>query len=235
MHVEVGPGPQLWLLPASRCTPREDAMTEREAAAYHEAGHAVMAYLRNVYFESVTILQDGRYECGMGGCDYESSVPNDLSRADAQSYADTCRIEIGLAGPFAHGLYVGGFTPGKEPIETHSRAIDAHLKGAEDHGVQSALAGEVMHLNTSVGGEIMDKVIWSPSSRTILFDVSDHWHLVEAVASALMVRDSLSRGPVYQIIQARQAQRGSQARRINRARVKKLAGWAGLAANFTGQ
>ena len=73
-------------------------MTEREAAAYHEAGHAVMAYLRNVDFESVTILQDGRYACGIVGCNYESSVPNDLNRADAQSYADTCRIEIGLAG-----------------------------------------------------------------------------------------------------------------------------------------
>ena len=210
-------------------------MTEREAAAYHEAGHAVMAYLRNVNFESVTILQDGRYACGIVGCNYESSVPDDLDRPNAQSYANTSRVEIGLAGPFAHGLYVGGFTPGSEPTETYKRAIDAHLKGSADDTVQFALAGEVMHLNKSVGGKIMDKLIWSPSSQTILFDVSDHWHLVEAVAAALIVRDSLSRGHVYQIIQARQAQRGSQARRINRARVKKLAGWAGLAANFTGQ
>ena len=189
-------------------------MTEREAAAYHEAGHAVMAYLRNVDFESVTILQDGRYVCGIVGCNYESSLPDDLDRANAQSYADASRIEIGLAGPFAQGLYVGGFTPGKEATETYKRAIDAHLKGSEDRAVQYALAGEVMHLNTSVGGKIMDNVIWSPSSQTILFDVSDHWHLVEGVAAALTERDSLSQGQVHQIIQAREAQRGPQARRI---------------------
>jgi hypothetical protein len=182
-------------------------MTGREAAAYHEAGHAVMAYLRNVDFESVTILQDGRYVCGMVGCNYDSSVPNDLDRVAAQSYADANRIRIGLAGPFAHGLYIGGFKPGKEAAETHIRAIDAHLKGSEDGAVQYALAGEVMHLNVCVGENEVDKVLWSPSSRTILFDVSDHWHLVEAVASALIGRYSLSQAQVHQIIQAREAQR----------------------------
>jgi TonB family protein len=189
-------------------------MTEREAAAYHEAGHAVMAYLRDVDFEIVTILQDGRYAWGICGCNFESSAPRDL-RAEAQSYADTRRIEIGLAGPFAQGLYVGGFTPGREETETHTRAIDAHLRGSEDRAVQYALAGEVMHLNTSVGAKIMDNVIWSPSSQTILFDVSDHWHLVEGVATALIERDSLSQGQVHQIIQTRKTQRGPHARRIN--------------------
>ena len=90
-------------------------------------------------------------------------------------------------------------------------------------------AGEVMHLNASVGEEIMDKVLWSPSSRTILFDVSDHWHLVEAVASALIEIDSLSQTRVHQIIHAGEAQPRPQARRIGRTWVKKLAGRAGLA------
>jgi hypothetical protein len=184
-----------------------------------------MAYLRNVSFESVTILQDGRYFCGIVGCNYESSVPNDLDKADARSYADISRIEIGLAGPFAHGLYVGGFTPGKEETETYVRAIDAHLKGSEDGAVQSALACEVMHLNASVGEDIVDKVIWSPYLRTILFNVGDHWHLIEAVATALIERDSLSQAKVHQIIHAR----GPQARRINRTRTKNLADRAGLA------
>jgi hypothetical protein len=210
-------------------TPRGEAMTEREAAAYHEAGHAVMACLKNVDFESVTILQDGRYVCGIVGCNYESSVPDGLDRADAQSYANTSRIEIGLAGPFAHGLYVGGFTPGKEAAETYMRAIDAHLRGSEDGAVQSALAGEVMHLNVSVGEEIVDKVIWSPYLRTILFDVSDQWHLVELVAAALIKRDSLAQAQVNQIIQAKEAQRGPQARRIDRASVMQRASRAGLA------
>jgi hypothetical protein len=204
-------------------------MTERESAAYHEAGHAVMACLRNVAFASVTILQDGRYVCGIVGCNYESSVPDDFDMADAQFYADTRRIEIGLAGPFAHGLYVGGFTPAKEPTETYMRAIDAHLKGSEDGAVQYALAGEVMHLNVSVGEDVVDKVIWSPYLRTILFDVGDHWHLVEAVATALIQRDSLPQAQVHQIIQAKEAERGAKARRIDRVRVKKLAGRTGLA------
>ena len=207
-------------------------MKERQVMAYHEAGHAVMADIRNVDFESVTILQDGRYVCGIVGCNYDSSVPNDLDRVATQSYADTNRIRIGLAGPFAHGLYVGGFKPGKEAEETHIRAIDAHLKGSEDHRVQYALAGEVMHLNASVGENEVDNVIWSPSSQTILFAVSDHWHLVEAIAKVLMERDSLSRVQVHQIIRAREAQGGPQARRIDRAVIKKLAGRA--VRNFAG-
>ena len=203
-------------------------MTERGAVAYHEAGHAVMAYLRNVDFEIVTILQDGRYACGIGGCSYESSVPGDLGRADARSYADTRRVEIGLAGPFAHGLYVGGFTPGREATETHTLATDAHLRGSEAQAVQSALASEVMHLNTTVGEEIIDKVIWSPFSRTILFAISDYWHLVEAVAAALIENDSLSQGQVRYIIQAEQAEPEPQLRRFNKARVGRLADRHGL-------
>jgi hypothetical protein len=205
----------------------------REGAAYHEAGHAVMAYLRNVDFESVTILQDGRYACGICGCNYESSLPRGLGRAEAQSYADTRRIDIGLAGPFAQGLYVGGFTPGREATETHTRANDAHLRGSEDHAVLNALAGEVKHLNTSVGEEIVDKVIWSPSLRGILFALSEQWLLVEAVATALIKIDSLSQGQVHQIIQAivqaNAAPRAAQARRVSMGRVKKVAGGAGVA------
>jgi hypothetical protein len=37
-----------------------------------------------------------------------------------------------------------------------------------------------------------------------LFNVSRHWHLVEAVADALMERGSLSQTEVHQIIQAKQ-------------------------------
>jgi hypothetical protein len=200
-------------------------MTRREAAAYHEAGHAVMAWARHVAFESVTILQYGGYLCGIVGCDYDSSVPDDLDSANARSYAYTSRIEIGLAGPVAHGLYVGGFTPGKETAETYMRAIDAHLRGSEDVAVQCALAAEVMHLHASVGEDIVDKVIWSPYLRTILFDVSDQWHLIEPVAAALIKRDSLSQAQVHQIIQTKEAQWGPQARRIDKASASR----AGLA------
>jgi len=156
-----------------------------------------------------------------------------LKRAEAQSYADTRRIEIGLAGPFAQGLYVGGFTPGTEATETHTRANDAHLKGSEDQAVLKALAGEVKHLNASVGEEFVDKVIWSPSLRGILFELSEEWRLVQAVAAALIEIDSLSQGQVHQIIQAiiqaSAAQRDAQARRTGRARVRKVAGPAVLA------
>ena len=107
-------------------------MTEREGAAYHQAGHAVIAYLRNVDFESVTGLAEEHHVGDTIGCNYKSLVRSDLAWVDAQSYLNTVQIEIGLAGPFAHGLYVGGFTPGKEVTETHIRAVDAYLKGSED-------------------------------------------------------------------------------------------------------
>jgi hypothetical protein len=51
----------------------------------------------------------------------------------------------------------------------------------------------------------MDEVTSSPYPRIILFDVSDHWHLVEAVAAALVERNSLSQAGVHQIIQVIQA------------------------------
>jgi len=140
-----------------------------------------------------------------------------LDKANARSYANASRIEIGLAGPFAHGFYLGGFTPGKEAAKTNMRAIDAHLRGSEDVAVQCALAAEVMYLNASVGEDIVDKVIWSPHLRTILFGVSDQWHLVEPVAAALIKRDSLSQAQVHRIIQTKDAQQGPRARRIDKA------------------
>ena len=178
-------------------------MTEREDAAYREAGHAVMAYLRNVDFNRVTILADERQVGNLVECDYKSALPDDLDQADAQSYGDTGRIEIGLAGHFAQCLHVGGFTPGREAAETYIQAMNACLKGAEDDAVQYALAREVRHGNVSVGQNAMDEVLSSPYARDVLFDVSDHWHLVEAVAIALIERGSLSRAEVHQIAQAK--------------------------------
>ena len=167
-------------------------MTEREGAAYHQAGHAVMAYLRTVNFESVTLLQDERHGGDLVG------------GPDPQSYGDTGRIEIGLAGPFARALHFGGFAPGREAAETYIGAMNACLKGAEHDAVQYALMREVRHGNSSVGQNLMDEALSSPYARDILFDVSDHWHLVEAVASALVERGSLTQAEVQKIVQAKE-------------------------------
>ena len=145
-------------------------MTEREGAAYHQAGHAVMAYLRKVDFGSVTILPNERHGGGL------------VAGPDAQFYGNTGQIEIGLAGPFARALRFGGFAPGREAAETYLGAMNACLKGTEDDAVQYALIREVRHGNSSVGQNLMDEVLSSPYARDILFDVSDHWRLVQAVA-----------------------------------------------------
>ena len=178
--------------------------TKSVGAAYHQAGHAVMAYLRDVNFEGVSILPRKHGVDCILECHYEASVPGELDWADAKSYVDTNRIEIGLAGPFAQGLYVGGFRPGKDATEMYIRATEAYLKSSENKATQYALARDVMNLNVSVGQNLMDEVISSPYPRIILFDVSIHWDLVEAVADALMERSSLSQAEVYQIIQARE-------------------------------
>ena len=175
-------------------------MIEREGAAYHEAGHAVVAYLRNVHFERVTILADERYQGGPIGRNYELPAPDDSEGTATPSLG--VRIELGLAGAFAQCLHVGGFTPAREASETYIRALNACLKCSEDDAAQRALTREVRHENVSVGQNVMDEVLSSPDARDILFEVSDHWHLVEAVTTALMERGSLSQAEVHQIVQA---------------------------------
>jgi|SRR6516162_6646671 hypothetical protein len=177
-------------------------MTQREGSSYREAGHGVMAYIRKVDFESLTILLGERDMGCIAGCNYDSSIPNDFHKAEVHSYADTGRVEIGLAGPFAQALHVGGFTPGRGAAETYLRAMNACLNGSEDDAVQYALAREVGRERISVGQNLMDEVLSSPYARDILFDVADHWRLVEAVATALMERGSLSQAELHQIIQA---------------------------------
>jgi hypothetical protein len=76
---------------------RGEPMAERESAAYRGAGHAIMAYLRKVDFERITILPSERDVSGIAGCNYELPVPDCLDRADARPYGDTDQIEIGLA------------------------------------------------------------------------------------------------------------------------------------------
>jgi hypothetical protein len=179
--------------------PHGEPMTERESAAYREAGHAVIAYFRNVDFQRVNILP---YD--LVGWNYESSVSDGFERTDAYSYGDIGQREIRLAGLFAQCLHLGGFTPGREAAETYIRAANACLKCSEDDAVQYDLACEVKHGNVSVNQSPVDEALSSPYARDILFDVSDHWHLVEVVAIALMERGSLSQAEVHQIIQAKE-------------------------------
>ena len=176
-------------------------MTERERAAYHEAGRAVMAYLRNVYFEGINIVADERHLSGLIGSNSEFLPPDDSEGTDTRSYADIVRIEIGLAGGFAEYLHVRGFTPGRDAPETYIRAMNLCLECSDDAG-QCALAREVKHGDSSVGQNLLDEVLSSPYARDILFDVSDHWHRVDAIATALVERGSLSQAEVHQIIQA---------------------------------
>jgi hypothetical protein len=175
-------------------------MTEREGAAYHAAGRAVIAYLRNVYFEKINILADERHLSGLIGRNSQFPPPDDSEGTDTRSYADIVQIEIGLAGAFAEYLHVRGFTPGRDVPETYIRAMNACLECSEDDAAQRALAREVKHWNSSEN--LMDEVLSSPYARDILFDVCDHWHRVDAIATALVERGSLSKAEVHQIIQA---------------------------------
>lgn len=176
--------------------PHGEPMTERESAAYREAGHAVIAYLRHVDFQRVTILP---YD--LAGWNYESSVSDGFERADAYSYRDIGQRESRLAGLFAQCLHLGGFTPGREAAETYIRAANACLKCS---AVQYGLACEVKHGNLSINQSPVDEALSSPSGRDILFDVIDHWRLVEVVTIALMERGSLSQAEIHQINQAKE-------------------------------
>lgn len=115
---------------------------------------------------------------------------------------DVGRIEIGLAGPLTQSLHVGGFTPGRETAETYIDAMNACLRGAEGDAVQYTAARQLKHEKVGAGQNLIYEVLSSPYARDMVFDVSDHWHLVEVVATTLMKNGSLSQAEGHQIVQA---------------------------------
>jgi len=60
-------------------------MIKGEGTAYHQAGHVVMAYFRDVNFDEVTIMGPKRVADCILEYAYDAAVPGELNGTEAQS------------------------------------------------------------------------------------------------------------------------------------------------------
>ena len=143
--------------------------------AIHEAGHAVMHYLEHVPFESVTIVPDP--ELGAEGAVHPLLGP--LSLWDRQR-PKTLRIM--MAGKVAEEFHTG------KPV-TRGCGHDLNLAGC--------IADELAEERAS-DAEALLAAAYADARNTLA--VASVWAAVEALASALIVRQVLSARQAYRVI-----------------------------------
>jgi hypothetical protein len=155
-------------VPATRTRPPKRRRSRLEATAYHEAGHAVAAYLRNRRFTSISIIADGET---LGQCVF-GNKPGVIV-LDAESYRRTRdRIEtliiVSLAGVLAECLLTG---------RRNWRGAHADLHDAA--GYAAYVTGDEQELGAYI------KWLWERTRN--LLRQRRHWAAVKSLASELLV------------------------------------------------
>jgi len=153
--------------------------------AYHEAGHAVMAYASHRRFQYVTITPNKEYD----GCLMPTALPNFHPdyETDRRTIAYINReIMVLLGGPIVEGLLTG----------------EAHISESEDCQQAVGLA-EYVTGSPEEAGTHVDR-LWT-LTRGIL--ASQPWRAcVEALAAALLEQHQISWWKARQIIREAQGQ-----------------------------
>ncbi len=157
-------------------------MDELEKVAYHEAGHVVMHVLYGLRFNYVTIEPDD--EClGRVHGRYAPWFRPDVDNSHYVAHHSEAQIMTFLAGPVAEEIATG------EEAEEFSLVVDG-----DDVSKAMDLA-----LRMKGGGDEASAYLDELRGRAE-DDVDTSWHLVEAVAAALLARRFLREEDAYDLM-----------------------------------
>jgi len=179
---------------------RRSFQDQIQAAAYHEAGHAVMCYLMHLRITSVSIGNDGLHN---GEMTHENPFRG-VDRARDDSFGARLRIEkiimLCLAGPLAQQKSAPG-------------ALSRDYGGAMDEDTASSLAMQFFHSRKTARAYVYFARAWVRQK----LDEPAIWAAVERLASVLMKQRKISGRQAEAIIRSRylrpRGQSGRSARR----------------------
>lgn len=167
--------------------------TRRERTAYHEAGHAVAAYLRHWRFTGISIVPD-RYT--LGRCFFsEREIVLRTSRMEQTRSRLETLVVISLAGPVAERI-ISGRTNRKGALDDfrEAEAYASCVVGSEE--------------------ELRAYLRWLWEFTYNLVDTEPHWSAVKALAEELVERGDVgerrARGIIRDALLRRRRQRGGR-------------------------
>jgi len=172
-------------------------------AAYHEAGHAVMAYLSGLPIESVSVARkrdglptkQGKSSVNaLGRTTLRSGSPTSYRAACARNGETPMSARDWLTANAEHGL--GG--PAAERILTGRESGD----DADRDGARKALALAQRATKADGGSARFQRTpLMSTTWRRVVHAIKKHWPLVDALARELLARGSLTGGEVRAVLQ----------------------------------
>jgi len=159
---------------------------ELRLVAYHEAGHAFIAYVLKLPFDSVVVCRGGG---GLSSPTRMSTDEEELLRASSEKLIDKCirRLIVSVAGPLAE------LRAGNAPREV-------------ERGSQCDLVWIAVLMKISGMKNREEAMKRASEAATSLIDKG--WHFVEAIAVQLCRRKKLTQEEITAIIQAEEAGEG---------------------------
>jgi len=152
----------------------------RTKTAYHEAGHAVVAYHRGLHMEGADVVATGDRAGALKMGDYPVNW-------NAGAYGEPrTSWYCGIVMTFFAGIQAVELFTGKPAGEDDSNLMQ--LPGTDWSGVAK--------LFDELGQDALDQA--HDKAEQVL---RDNWHAVEAVAEALLERATLDKGQLYAVLE----------------------------------
>jgi hypothetical protein len=184
--------------------------TEREEVAYHEAGHAFAAFHFGIDFEYVTILPDPERNT-LG---YVRFSPQPAEDADALLTGDVARrlLDAGLSEDEVRRFLDAGPSEDEERRRAeHMILVDASGNAAQsiyaDRPIHWGYHGDALnsfHSASDVTGDPDERqayMDWLWLSARSLVRMPMHWHMIDALAHALLERETITAATAREIMQ----------------------------------